>query len=270
MMTSQTNKTFRGKVWQYPAGEELMKMSGWVVEGDHVRLRDDSRVKIVSQLLGAELVVKTILGKRSKDMSIGCAAGASSASESLELSGIAAAPITNAIILGHGKNLKELLSQYTCPIQCIKVYGTPLIEIAYASRQIGIVRILVSEYGVDANYSNDGCLSYFKLFVGCDSTDASQSLIIQFIKEFDIDVNKHDECYSALRLAVLHKLFTVIKFLVEECKVDVNCTYKSADGTPLHMAYGMGEENIAQYLIEHGADQDAVDDDGRKPKDYRF
>ena len=46
-----TNKTFSSKVWQYPAGEELMKMSGWVVEGDHVRLRDDSYVQIVSQLL---------------------------------------------------------------------------------------------------------------------------------------------------------------------------------------------------------------------------
>ena len=31
-----TSKTFTSKVWQYPAGEELMKMSGWEVEGDHV------------------------------------------------------------------------------------------------------------------------------------------------------------------------------------------------------------------------------------------
>ena len=43
--------TFVSKVWQYPAGEELMKMSGWVVEDDHVRLRDDSCVQLVSQLL---------------------------------------------------------------------------------------------------------------------------------------------------------------------------------------------------------------------------
>ena len=46
-----TSKTFISKVWQYLAGEELMKMSGWVVEDDHVRLRDDSCVQIVSQLL---------------------------------------------------------------------------------------------------------------------------------------------------------------------------------------------------------------------------
>ena len=49
-----TSKTFSSKVWQYPAGEELMKMSGWVVEDDHVRLRDDSCVPILSQLLDQE------------------------------------------------------------------------------------------------------------------------------------------------------------------------------------------------------------------------
>ena len=41
------NKTFSSKVWRYPACEELMKMSGWVVEDDHVTLRDDSHVHIV-------------------------------------------------------------------------------------------------------------------------------------------------------------------------------------------------------------------------------
>jgi len=45
------NKVFCSKVWRYPACEELMKMSGWVIEDDHVRLKDDSHVHIVSQLL---------------------------------------------------------------------------------------------------------------------------------------------------------------------------------------------------------------------------
>ena len=46
-----TDETFSSKVWQYPAGEELMKMSGWIVKDDHVRLRDDSCVQIVLQSL---------------------------------------------------------------------------------------------------------------------------------------------------------------------------------------------------------------------------
>ena len=53
------NKRLAREVWQYPAGEELMKMSGWVVEGDHVRLRDDSCVQIVLQLLKSFLCSAT-------------------------------------------------------------------------------------------------------------------------------------------------------------------------------------------------------------------
>ena len=44
-------------MWQYPAGKELMKMSGWVVEGDHVRLRDDSCVQIVLTIISHKLQV---------------------------------------------------------------------------------------------------------------------------------------------------------------------------------------------------------------------
>ena len=45
------NKRFSNKVWRHRVCEELMKMSGWVVEDDHVRLKDESCVHVVSQLL---------------------------------------------------------------------------------------------------------------------------------------------------------------------------------------------------------------------------
>jgi len=41
------NKIFSSKVWRYPACEELMKMSGWVVEDDHVRLTDVTHIQTV-------------------------------------------------------------------------------------------------------------------------------------------------------------------------------------------------------------------------------
>ena len=108
------------------------------------------------------------------------------------------------------------------------------------------------------------------LFNGCDSTESCQSLVIEFIKEFKIDVHQL-WVYTALHYAVLHKLFTVVKFLVVDNEVDVNCVgHGVTNGTPLHMAYGIGEESIAQCLIEHGANQDALDRDGRKPIDYKL
>ena len=139
-------------------------------------------------------------------------------------------------------------------------------------RQIGIARILVNEYGVNFNSLNEeGYPDYLMLFQGCNSTESCQSLIIEFIKEFNIDVRGTPDNLTALHLSVLHKLFTVVKFLVGDCKVNVNCVSHSvANGTPLHMAYGIGEESIAQCLIEHGANQDALDRDGRKLIDYKL
>ena len=46
-----TSETLNSKVWQYPAGEKLMKMSGWVVDGGHVRLRDSACAQVLSSLL---------------------------------------------------------------------------------------------------------------------------------------------------------------------------------------------------------------------------
>ena len=44
------NKKFNNTMWKYPAGEELMKMSGWAIEGDHISLKDDSYIQTVAQL----------------------------------------------------------------------------------------------------------------------------------------------------------------------------------------------------------------------------
>jgi len=45
------NKAFCNTVWKHPAGEVFMKMSGWEVEGVCIKLKDDSCVQIVLQIL---------------------------------------------------------------------------------------------------------------------------------------------------------------------------------------------------------------------------
>ena len=54
-------KTFTSKVWQYPAGMELMKMSGWVVEDDHVKLRSHSSNQIALAVTSQKLKVSNQL-----------------------------------------------------------------------------------------------------------------------------------------------------------------------------------------------------------------
>ena len=279
-----TDETFSSKVWQYPAGKEFMKMSGWVVEDDHVRLRNDSYVQIVSNLLvlkEAELnktimqpsqctpkMPLTILDERKRVNTDVTGSNHFTFSDDETRQSILL-----AIVFGQGAIFKEIIKQYDPYfIQNVLVTSITLIETAFFNRQIGIARILVREYGANVNIvDKTGCPCVLQLFHGCDSTESCQALIIEFIKEFEIDVDKYRYVAKALHLAVLHKLFTVVKFLVEDCKVDVNCTSTLYnDGTALHMAYGIGEKNIAQYLIEHGADQDAIDGNGNKPKDYEL
>ena len=222
----------------------------------------------------------TILGKRPRfpqDKGAGMSTDARCSSECYALSeDTPILPIIEAIFTGSGSRLKNFLKQYDTCVKNIRISyqgkSTPVIGLVFWARQIGIARILVNEYGVDANITDeDGSPCFLKLFEGCNSTEPCQSLIIQFIKEFKINVHKHTYHDTALHLAVVHKLFSIIKFLVEDCKVDTNCIRSSSNGgTPLHMAYGIGEKNIAQYLIEHGADQEAIDNENRKPKDYEF
>ena len=49
---------------------------------------------------------------------------------------------------------------------------------------------------------------------------------------------------------------------------DVNVKGGFADGTPLHYAAANGHKEIAELLIEKGADLNAKDEDGGTPLDY--
>ena len=73
---------------------------------------------------------------------------------------------------------------------------------------------------------------------------------------------------SLLHIAVICNCFNVIGFLLEECSgIDVNVTDDDL-WTPLHLAYLYGHTQIAQYLIQHGADVYAVDSYGQTPYEY--
>ena len=263
-----TGKTFSSKVWQYPAGEELMKMSGWVVEGDHVRLRDDSHVQIVSQL------VKSFCnGNSPKNLLFKPSYSDHAEIVRTDLSHDEMT-IAMAIACEQGEALKKILDKYDASsIESMRLQGVPLIQMPLMRRQIGIIRILVKDYGVDINeVDNKGCPYHILLFTSAsDSSESTQSLIIEIIKEFNIDITALDRFTPALHYALFLKLFNVVKFLVEECKVNVNvkCLGMS-NSTPLHVAYGMKQDSMIEYLIQHGADKHAVDNDGKKPSDYRY
>ena len=264
-----TDESFLRHVWRYSAGVKLIKMSGWEEDGDYVKLKDDNHAEAMVKLLEQELQRKRISTPQVTDP-----LDINSSSECCVFTNGKISAITCAVLEGDGGLFRELLRPYhfACFKNGIRRFaGFSILELACCSRQIGIARILANEYGVDFSSSSKEEVSLVSAcFKACDSTELCQSSIVQFIKEFKIDVHSYRQL-SALHLAVLHKLPTVVKFLVEHCKVNVNCVSNMGDdGTPLHMAYGIGDESIARYLIEHGADQDALDEDSRKPVDSQF
>ena len=160
-----TSTTFNSKVWQCPAGEELMKMSGWVVEDDYVRLRDDSCVQIVSQLLKSFL--------------------------SSSATGVVPFPddefhiLIKALYNGDITCIQKLLkSSHISPDG--RVYSESgssfsLLHAAAIAQQIDIVKLLLTDYSMDPHVVSkiaNGSSSFIKYIFEI----APQSFIIEVLK----------------------------------------------------------------------------------------
>ena len=240
-------------MWQYPAGEELMKMSGWVMEEDHVRLRNDSCVQIVSRLLKSFLP--------------------SSATGVVPFPDDEFQGLIKAFYNGDIACIQKLLKSFHISPDG-SVYSKSgssfrLLRAAAIVQQIYIVKLLLTDYSLDpyvvsmrANTSLPFIESIFYI--------TPQSFTIEVLKCCDIKRNfKLTNGYSLLHCAVIRNCFDVVCFLLEECRgIDVNVTADEGLWTPLHVAYLYGHTQIAEYLIQHGADVNAVDTDGCIPYEY--
>ena len=244
-----TNETFTSKVWQYPAGEELMKISRWEVEGDHVRLRDDSCVQIVSQLL-----------------------------KSSSATGVVPFPDDEFQVL-----IKALYNGYMACIQKLlkvshispngRIYSESgsslnLLHATTIAQQLDIVKLLLTDYSTDPYVVSMSGTSW--PFIVNIFHYVPQSFIIAIMKHCGVKTDfKTTEGFSLLYMAVMYNCFDVVSFLLEEFSgIDVNVTMDDCLYTSLHLAYLYGHTQIAQYLIQHGADMYAVDSNGHTPYEY--
>ena len=242
-----TDETFTSKV--YPAGEDLMKMSGWEVEGDHVRLIDDSCVQIVSQLLKSFL--------------------SSSATGVVPFPDDEFQVLIKALYNGDIACIQKLLKEsHISPngrIYSESGSSLNLLQAATIAQQLDIVKLLLTEYSMDpyvVSMSDNTLIPYIEYIFHI----APQSFIIAVMKCCGVKTNLND--LSLLHIAVMCNCFDVVSFLLEECSgIDVNVTSDDLS-TPLHLAYLYGHTQIAQYLIQHGADVYAVDSNGLIPYEY--
>ena len=160
-----TDEEFNSKVWQYPASEELMKMSGWVVEDDHVRLRDDSCTQIVSQLL------KSFLSSSATDI-------VPFPDDEFH---VLIKAFYNADIVCIQKLLKSFHISPDGRVYSESGSSFHLLEAATIAQQTGIVKLLLTDYSMDpyvVTMSDNTSLS----FIECIFYFAPQSFIIEVLK----------------------------------------------------------------------------------------
>ena len=249
------NKRFCSKVWQYPAGEEFMKMCGWDVENACIKLKDDSYVKTVLHLLKQHQErihsQKDYQGVLTDD----------------QFKGLTSAVLTENIV-----EINRLL-QYCGITSAGRIYcedgsSMNLLFAAIATHQSNVVELLVDEYDVNPYLvdqdSNNHKPCLFRIF-----DEASEAFIIGFLTALGcINICFEVDGYGLLQTAVLTNCLEVVLFLFENYgRMPVNYT-DDHDRTLLHLAYLSGNLEMAQLLSGIGADEMATDHYGKRPYDY--
>ena len=243
-----TSKTFNSKVWEYPVGKELMKMSGWIVEDDHVRLRDDSCVQIVSQLLKSATGVVPYPDDKFHVLIKAFYNGDLTCIQRL---------LKSSHISPDGRVYSENGSSFR------------LLEAATIAQQIYIVKLLLTDYCINPYVVNMYDNTSFP-FIEYIFYIAPQSFIIEVLEYYGVkgDFKTTKFGFSLLHYAVIFNCFDVVCFLLEECSgIDVNVADDELC-TPLHLAYLYGHTQIAQYLIRHNTNVYDVDKYGHTPYEY--
>ena len=224
------SKTFSSKVWQYPAGQELIKMSGWIEEDDHVRLTDTSLAHIIVNLLKQLCTLP------------------SDQHETIE----------NAVFSGDTNSIAKTLNLNHVSIAGVVYFqdgsSINLLEVAVATHNADVINLLVKTYSVDI-YSEHIFPMIFE--------QAPESLAIEVLKICGIKASFTLDGFTLLHMAVIFNCAKVVDYLITK-GIDVNVTDKYKR-IPLHYANMFDHREIADYLSLNGADVRATDCNNRTP-----
>jgi len=254
------NKTFSSKVWRYPACEELMKMSGWVVEDDHLRLTDDSHVHIVSDLLN-------IAYRRECPRQTTFHSGVLSVEQ---FQSLIAAVFSEDIVKVDGFLQKCGISD-AGRVHCKDGSSVNLLFAAIVTQKVELAQLLIDYYDVDP-YEIDGFCADPKPCVYAMFEHAPDEFIIEMMSVMPyIDVCSKYNGSTILHTATMANCIDVISFLTGD---NFNFKLTTPDDhfghTPLHTAFLSGNTKIAECLLDAGADTSLKDMYLRTPLDYRI
>ena len=250
-----SNKTFYNKIWKYPDGEVFMKMSGWEVEGDYVKLKDALCIHIVLQLLKKKLESSHI----QKEFQ-----GVLTVSQFDNLISAVLSKDTAAI---------NKLVQYCGVSDVGRVYcqngsSINLLMAAVATHHSEMVELLVDYYDVNPFAvdpdSNNPRPCIFQIF-----HQAPENFIIEFLAALGfINVCIKTDGFTLVHTAVLTNALEALAFLYENYQTIRPNDTDDKKRTSLHLAYLYGNAEMAEFLLDIGADETALDIYGKRPFNY--
>ena len=250
------DRMFYCKVWQYPVSREFMKMSGWEVEGASIKLKNDSCIQIVLQLLKEKLESSWILRVFQRVLTV----------KQFET-------LTSAIL---SKNIAEICHLLQCcsissagRVYCEDKSSMNLLLAAVTTHQSNIVKLLVRCYNVNP-YEVDPLCNYQRPCIFQIFHQESEAFIIDFLSAmYTINVCAKNDGFTLLHTAVLANCLQVLSSLFSKnCKAPCLKPTDDKRRTSLHLAYLYGNTEMATFLLQHGADESATDIYGKTPFDY--
>jgi len=251
------NRMFYSRAWQYPAVKEFMKMSGWEIEGAFIKLKDDSYVQIVLQLLKTRLEGDYMQQKGIQKMFT-----------IEEFEALTSAVFAEDIIAINMLLQKSGISN-TGRVYCENGSSINLLCAAVTTHKYYVVKFLLRWYNINPyeidRYGDNQRPCIFQVF-----HQAPEAFIIKFLSApYSIDVCVKFDGFTLLHTAVLTNCMIVLSHLFsKDCQEKcLKCT-DDKRRTSLHLAYLYGNVEIAEFLLENGADETVLDIYGKKPFDY--
>ena len=252
------NRTFCSKVWQYPVGVEFMKMSGWEVEDVSIKLKNDSYIKTVLQLLKEKLESSLITW---------------APQELLTITQFEA--LTSAILT---KNIAETRKLLQCcgissagRVFCEDGSSINLLFAAVITHQCNIAQLLVKCYNVNPHVG-DPHVSHQKPCIFYIFHQQPENFIVQFLSSVCINVCAKVDGVTVLHTAVLTNCLEVLSLLfLKYRRYSKTTCLNHTDNerrNSLHLAYLYGNAEMAALLLENGVDETARDIYGKTPFDY--
>lgn len=171
-----------------------------------------------------------------------------------------------AVQQGHRKVLKYLLEKKGCDVDITNVDDETPVFSAIKYGRADIFKYLVEERNASLTLVNENEENV--LFLIVNRKDLSTMKYVLDERKAELDVNSRNVVGNTLlHEAVINNQTDIVEYLVEQKHADVNL---AASGlmTPLHYAAARTDHDLCKYLVEHGADARAKDDEGYYPKSY--